>query len=82
MKPIASSTDTGTDNQPTQGIQHLAGLILPAYPLSNDRTILCLQADPRLPGMDIMAIVLQNDSGHLSCWLICDQNIRLPLKGA
>src|ERR1700686_811637 len=29
-----------------------------------------------------MAIVLQNDSGHLSCWLICDQNIRLPLKGA
>jgi hypothetical protein len=29
-----------------------------------------------------MAIVLQNDSRNLSCWLICDQNIRLPLKGA
>ena len=29
-----------------------------------------------------MVIVLQNDSGHLSCWLICDQNIRLALKGA
>src|ERR1700741_5436650 len=27
-----------------------------------------------------MVIVLQNDSGHLSCWLICDQNIRLPLR--
>ena len=27
-----------------------------------------------------MAIVLRNDSGDLSCWLICDQNIRLPLR--
>jgi hypothetical protein len=27
------------------------------------------------------AIVLQNDSRNLSCWLIGDQNIRLPLKG-
>jgi hypothetical protein len=24
----------------------------------------------------------RNDSGHLSCWLICYQNIRLPLEGA
>jgi hypothetical protein len=29
-----------------------------------------------------MAIVLQNDSDHLSCRPIYDQNIRLPFKGA
>jgi len=29
-----------------------------------------------------MAVVLQNDSGHLSRWLMCNQNIRLPLTGA
>jgi Putative peptidoglycan binding domain len=29
-----------------------------------------------------MATGLQNDSGHLSSWLICDQNTQLPFKGA
>jgi hypothetical protein len=29
-----------------------------------------------------MAIVLQNDSRNLPCWLISDQKIRLPLKSA
>jgi hypothetical protein len=41
----------------------------------------CLRTETSILGKE-MAIILQNDSGHLSYWLICDQNIRLPLKGA
>src|ERR1700719_4163539 len=29
-----------------------------------------------------MVIVLPERSGHISRWLICNQNIRLPLRGA